>query len=162
MRGFQRGSQLLAAALQISRVPRAQVRSGPPENPLSAGVSIRGGAGKPGTSQLEGPKPSVSGPNYFGRGWKQKGRGGKKECALRLQPTPPLCPCPAPHLWLLLLCAFVLSAPFLTFGIWGSPAGTGPDPVPLSWDSHPKGVSPKARTGAAVTAEPKILLILPL
>lgn len=49
----------------------------------------------------------------------------KKECALRLQPTSPLCPYPAPHLWLLLLFAFVLSAPFLTFGIWGSPAPQG-------------------------------------
>uniref|UniRef100_A0A8C3DAJ1 Uncharacterized protein n=1 Tax=Corvus moneduloides TaxID=1196302 RepID=A0A8C3DAJ1_CORMO len=37
MRGFQRGSQLLAAALRISRVPRAQLRSSPPEHPLSAG-----------------------------------------------------------------------------------------------------------------------------
>ncbi|OWK57521.1 Cytochrome c oxidase subunit 8B, mitochondrial [Lonchura striata] len=37
MRGFQRGSQLLAAALRISRVPRAQLRSHPPENILSTG-----------------------------------------------------------------------------------------------------------------------------
>uniref|UniRef100_A0A8C0V441 Uncharacterized protein n=1 Tax=Cyanistes caeruleus TaxID=156563 RepID=A0A8C0V441_CYACU len=37
MRGFQRGSQLLAAALRISRVPQAQLRSHPPEHPLSAG-----------------------------------------------------------------------------------------------------------------------------
>uniref|UniRef100_A0A8C5UL17 Uncharacterized protein n=1 Tax=Malurus cyaneus samueli TaxID=2593467 RepID=A0A8C5UL17_9PASS len=40
MRGFQRGSQLLAAALQIARVPRAQIRSLPPEHPLSPAVSI--------------------------------------------------------------------------------------------------------------------------
>ncbi|XP_053801910.1 cytochrome c oxidase subunit 8B, mitochondrial-like [Vidua macroura] len=37
MRGFQRGSQLLAAALRISRVPQAQIRSHPAEHPLSAG-----------------------------------------------------------------------------------------------------------------------------
>ncbi|KAJ7420780.1 Cytochrome c oxidase subunit 8B, mitochondrial [Willisornis vidua] len=36
MRAFQRGSQLLAAALRTPRAPRAQLKSQPPEHPLSA------------------------------------------------------------------------------------------------------------------------------
>lgn len=74
-----------------------------------------------GTAPLRGPKPSVSGPNYFGRGWKQKGSGRNRGDV----PTLPRCPCPAPHLWLLLPFDFVLSAPFLTFGVWGCPAAQG-------------------------------------
>uniref|UniRef100_A0A8C4J2G8 COX8A oxidase n=1 Tax=Dromaius novaehollandiae TaxID=8790 RepID=A0A8C4J2G8_DRONO len=40
MRGFQRVSGLLAAALRSQRVPRARVTSKPPEEPLSTAEQV--------------------------------------------------------------------------------------------------------------------------
>lgn len=78
MRGFQRGSQLLAAALRTSRVPRAQLRSHPPAHPLSTGVSILGGLRKWEHPGWIGPNPLLSGLNCFGKGVEVKRGGGGK------------------------------------------------------------------------------------
>lgn len=129
MWGLPRGSRLLAALLRTPRAPRARISSAPPEHPLSTAVSSFGGRGAENKKDGGGRSHLLAGvrgvnppPLHYSQiilvgSESKRGGGRKRRCP---QSSTQGGACPAPTLGLSLPFYFILSAPFLTFGGYGS------------------------------------------